>query len=110
MEDKPFLIMMRIMILAIVLLISNEIRSQDLDLNSVRNDFNKGVKDEDLCKRHLEALEENADSPVERGYAAAFHMFMAKHTSNPFKKMSYFKDGKNKLEKERSEERRVRKL
>jgi len=100
MGDKPFLIMMRIVILAIVLLISNEIRSQDLDLNSVRNDFNKGVKDEDLCKRHLEALEENADSPVERGYAAAFHMFMAKHTSNPFKKMSYFKDGKNKLEKE----------
>jgi len=34
MEDKPFLIMMRIMILAIVLLISNEIRSQDLTKGS----------------------------------------------------------------------------
>lgn len=98
--DKPFLIMMRVMILAFVLLISKEISAQDIDLNTVRNDFNKGVKDEELCKKHLEVLEKKADSPVERGYAAAYHMFMAKHTSNPFKKMSYFKDGKNKLEKE----------
>ncbi len=91
---------MRVMIFAFVLLISNKICAQELDLNAVRNDFNKGVKDEKLCIKYLEALEKEANSPIERGYAAAFHMFMAKHTSNPFKKMSYFKEGKNKLEKE----------
>lgn len=77
-----------------------ELRAQTLDLNSVRNDFNKGVKDEDLCKQHLTVLDKQANSPVEKAYAAAFHMFMAKHTGNPFKKMNYFKEGRDRLEQQ----------
>ncbi|GAA4138010.1 hypothetical protein GCM10022216_14730 [Sphingobacterium kyonggiense] len=92
--------MIKVLVIAFVLLIGEDLRAQQLDLNAVRNDFNKGVKDEALCKRYLNQLEEHADSPVERGYAAAFHMFMAKHTSNPFKKMGFFKDGRDRLEKE----------
>ncbi|MDM1049897.1 MULTISPECIES: hypothetical protein [Sphingobacterium] len=92
--------MIKVCIMAFVLFVTKSAYAQKLDLNVVRGDFNKGVKDEELCKRHLETLESEANTPVERGYAAAFHMFMAKHTSNPFKKMNYFKSGKNKLEKE----------
>ncbi|WP_093364067.1 hypothetical protein [Sphingobacterium wenxiniae] len=73
---------------------------QTLPIAEIRKDFKVGHKDEETCKKHLEALEKHADSPIERGYEAAYHMFMAKHTGNPFKKMSYFKNGRNMLEKE----------
>lgn len=73
---------------------------QKLSLAEIRKDFKVGHKDEETCKRHLETLEEHADDPVERGYEAAYHMFMAKHTGNPFKKMGYFRNGKKMLEKE----------
>lgn len=73
---------------------------QKLVLSEIRKDFKIGHKDEALCKKHLEALEEYAGCPVERGYEAAYQMFMAKHTGNPFKKMGYFKKGKKMLEEE----------
>lgn len=82
------------------LFISSWSQAQNLNLTAVRNDFNKGVKDATLCEQHLKMLEKEADSPVEKGYQAAFHMFMAKHTSNPIKKMSYFNGGKKMLEKQ----------
>ncbi|MGO1596130.1 MAG: hypothetical protein ACTHZ1_02170 [Sphingobacterium sp.] len=84
----------------LIMLSCLEVRAQTLDLNAVRNDFNKGVKNEALCKRHLLLLNEQANSPLEKAYAAAFHMFMAKHTGNPFKKMNYFKEGRDRLEQQ----------
>src|SRR5690606_5476556 len=77
--------------------------AQTLSLKDIRKDCKMGHKDEVVCKKHLEALEKHADSPVERGYEAAYHMFMAKHTGNPLKKMTYFKSGKKMLEKEIAE-------
>lgn len=74
--------------------------AQNINLHEIRKDFNKGVKDEQLCKKYLNLLQANAKTPLEKGYEAAFHMFMAKHTSNPFKKMSYFNGGKKLLEKQ----------
>src|SRR5690606_26727800 len=74
------------------------VEAQSINLDNVRKDFNKGVKDENLCKKHLQSLKAQAKTPLEKGYEAAFHMFMAKHTANPFKKMSYFKDGRKLLE------------
>lgn len=75
-------------------------KSQTMDLDDIRRDFNKGVKDAKLCRNHWENLEKNAQSTVEKGYEAAFHMFMAKHTSNPIKKMRYFNGGKKLLEQQ----------
>ncbi|HLT33220.1 MAG TPA: hypothetical protein VKZ98_05465 [Aquaticitalea sp.] len=76
------------------------VSGQTLNIADIRKDFKIGHKDEDICKKHLESLEKHADSPVERGYEAAYNMFMANHSSNPFKKMSYFKNGRDMLEKE----------
>lgn len=73
---------------------------QKITLTEIRKDFKVGHKEEETCKRHLESLEKYADDPVERGYEAAYHMFMAKHTGNPLKKMGYFRNGKKMLEKE----------
>ncbi|MFD1770028.1 hypothetical protein [Sphingobacterium suaedae] len=93
--------MRKIFYIAILQVLTSVLLSaQGLSIKDIRKDFKVGHKDETTCKRHLQALEKYADSPVERGYEAAYHMFMAKHISNPFKKMSYFKSGKQMLEKE----------
>lgn len=92
--------MKRILLCIIAVSVVAIVHAQQLDLNEVRKDFNKGVKDQELCERHLEALEKHADTPVEKGYEAAFHMFMAKHTGNPIKKMGYFNGGKKMLEQQ----------
>lgn len=74
--------------------------AQDIDLNEIRRDFNKGVKDEDLCEKYYSDLKQNAKTETEKGYEAAFQMFMAKHTGNPIRKMKYFNGGKGLLEKQ----------
>lgn len=92
--------MKRIITLLFYVVIGTAAYAQNLDINEVRKNFNKGVKDENLCKQHLEALKKNAKTPLEKGYQAAFNMFMAKHTGNPLKKMSYFREGKKLLEQQ----------
>ncbi|MGJ1447676.1 hypothetical protein ACR79S_12940 [Sphingobacterium spiritivorum] len=86
------------LILIALLIIGKSAYAQKMNLDQMRKDFNKGVKNEELCKSHLEVLKKNAKSPEELGYYAAYHMFMANHTGNPFKKMSYFKGGRKILE------------
>ncbi|MBD1435036.1 MULTISPECIES: hypothetical protein [Sphingobacterium] len=83
-----------------MLITTTALFGQKLSLPEIRKDFKIGHKDEATCKKHLNALEEYADCPVERGYEAAYHMFMANHIGNPFKKMGYFKNGKKMLEEE----------
>jgi hypothetical protein len=83
-----------------LMLTTTALFGQKFSLAEIRKDFKIGHKDEETCKKHLEMLEEHADCPVERGYEAAYHMFMAKHTGNPLKKMSYFRNGKKMLEEE----------
>lgn len=73
-------------------------KAQSLDMKSIRMEFKQGVKSEELCKENIQALEKYARSPVEKGYLAAYQIFMAKHLSNPFKKLQQFKRGKNNLE------------
>lgn len=96
----PRVRMKRIAVCVVTTLMTTYVQAQGLNLNDVRRDFNKGVKNEDLCEKYHKTLEKEADTPVEKGYEAAFHMFMAKHTSNPIKKMSYFNGGKKLLEKQ----------
>lgn len=92
--------MNKILVCVIVICLVSVVKAQNVNLDMIRKDFSKGVKDEDLCKRHYELLKKNATSDIEKGYAAAFQMFMAKHTGNPFKKMSYFNGGKDLLEQQ----------
>ncbi|KGE12774.1 hypothetical protein [Sphingobacterium deserti] len=88
------------LIVVLATIIVDETNAQTVSLSQIRKDFKIGHKDGDKCKQHLESLGKHADSPVELGYEAAYHMFMARHTGNPIKKMSYFKDGKKMLEKQ----------
>ena len=91
------------LILLISVLSTTALYAQNLALSQIRKDFKVGHKDEKTCVNHLKALESYAETPVERGYEAAYHMFMAKHTGNPLKKMGYFRNGRKMLEKEIAE-------
>jgi hypothetical protein len=67
----------------------------------VRALFDRSVSDEKICLQliaKLEAFNEN-NHPLYAGYRAAATMIMAKHVFNPFSKFSYFKKGRNLLEK-----------
>lgn len=86
-------------LLIIGLILSYSIsKAQKLDMKSIRMEFKQGIQNEELCQENIQALEEYARSPVEKGYLAAYQIFMAKHLSNPFKKLQQFKRGKNTLE------------
>lgn len=75
-----------------------EVKAQGLDMKDIRIEFKYGVKDEDVCLENLKLLRKYANSSVEKGYLAAYQIFMAKHTFNPLKKMSHFNKGKDDLE------------
>lgn len=67
----------------------------------VRQLYARSVSDEKSCVEliaRLESFNEN-NHPLYAGYRAAATMVMAKHVFNPFSKFSYFKKGRNLLEK-----------
>lgn len=72
--------------------------AQSIDLNTVRTEFSSAVKSEEICLKNYDWLSDHADTPIEKGYEAVYRMIIAKHTSNPFKKMNNFKSGKKQLE------------
>lgn len=74
--------------------------TSDPSLAEVRALYEKAAGEEEKCRELLEHLSsiEVRDSPVLYGYKAGATMIMAKHVFNPFKRMSYFNEGKDMLE------------
>lgn len=69
-------------------------------LVQVRDTFAKASPEKESCKKLLVMLEpyNEHNNPTYFGYKAVGTMLMAKHTFNPFKKMSYFKQGRGMLD------------
>lgn len=69
-------------------------------LVQVRDTFEKASPEKESCKRLLTMLEpyNEHNNPTFYGYKAVGTMLMAKHTFNPFKKLSYFKKGRAMLD------------
>ena len=67
----------------------------------MRTLYQKIGESESACKELLKILEpyDEKNSPLFLGYKASANMMMAKHVSNPFTKLSYFKKGKKMMEK-----------
>lgn len=84
--------------LLLFLLFTSGICAQELDMKSIRKDFKHGINNQKTCLENLSILKKHANNPVEKGYLAAYQIFMAKHTSNPFKKLGHFNKGKKMLE------------
>lgn len=72
--------------------------AQQLNIDKIRREYSKAVKDEELCKRNFDLLDEGAKSSTEMVYRAAYEILLAKHIGNPFKKVGQFKQGKQDLE------------
>ena len=76
------------------------LRNTLIDMNEVRALYKEGVNDENSCERLLKISASSAnESSLIQGYKASGMLLMAKHVFNPLSKMSYFKKGKQMLEK-----------
>lgn len=71
----------------------------DPHLAKVRDMYKKAPGKESHCKGLLKLLETaTPNQPLLYGYKGCATMIMAKHSFNPFNKLSFFKKGKNILE------------
>jgi len=89
------LILCFIWIQSIVCYASNE------EVENIRVLFYKAQSSEKVCRELIDRLEpfNEANNVLFMGYRACAVMLMAKHVFNPFSKLSYFKKGKEMLEK-----------
>ena len=69
-------------------------------VQEVRLKFYNSTSSEKICKELIKLLEPYSEknNPLLLGYKGGATMLMAKHTINPFSKLSYFKKGRNMLE------------
>lgn len=74
--------------------------SQEALLDSIRKNIREVFQNESVCNSMYESFESTDVSGNNTliGYKGAVEMGMSRHDSNPFKKMSFFSDGKKHLE------------
>jgi hypothetical protein len=75
--------------------------SEDPSIRSIRLKFHNSTSSEQICKDLIKQLEPYHEkyNPLLLGYKGGATMLMATHVFNPFSKLSYFKKGRNILEK-----------
>lgn len=69
-----------------------------IDLNYIRNNYEKAVYSETLCRALIEELSVSESKPIYIAYLGAFQSIWANHTSNPFNKLNTFNKGKSNIE------------
>jgi len=75
-------------------------RNTQIDMTEVRILYKEAVNNENSCERLMEiSAGSTKESSLLLGYKASGMLLMAKHVFNPFSKMTYFKKGKQMLEK-----------
>lgn len=90
---------MRALLLSFLLLSQTSFAQQSL-LDSIRKNIVEIFTAEDVCVSMFNAFEraDVSDNSLLLGYKGAIELGMARHNTNPFKKMSFFSDGKKHLE------------
>ncbi|WP_199118032.1 hypothetical protein [Pedobacter sp. ASV28] len=68
-------------------------------MQSIRDMYVKAIESKKSTEQLLNILEKKEQTPFVIGYTGATKMLMARHTFNPFKKLSHFRTGKQLLEK-----------
>ena len=69
-----------------------------LDLENVRMNYEKAVRDEKICRSILAKLIHFSDKAIYQGYLGAYQAIWANHTINPFSKINTFNSGKKNIE------------
>lgn len=92
---------MRLWIILIGFCMPLQSSASDSFLAQIRNLYVLATQQEKSCEELIKTLEhyDENNNPLYAGYKAAATMLMAKYAFNPFSKLSYFKKGKNLLEK-----------
>jgi len=67
-------------------------------IQEIRQLYVKAVEDKAVVELLLEKFEKLESSDLKLGYTGAVKMLMAKHVFSPFKKLSYFNEGKKMLD------------
>lgn len=89
------------LIMCLLVFFSGSYPANDPSVGSVRLKFHNSMSSERICKALITQLGpyNEKNNPLLMGYRAGATMLMAKHSLNPFNKLSYFKKGKTMLEK-----------
>ena len=89
------------LIICFLVLFSGLYPVNDPSVGSIRLKFHNSTSSEGICKALIKQLEpyNEKNNPLLMGYRAGATMLMAKHSLNPFSKLSYFKKGKTMLER-----------
>lgn len=69
------------------------------DPEKLRINYSLAPEDKSLCRSMLKELNTPSLPDLHLAYLGAFQMIWAKHTPNPFEKLSSFNKGKNNIEK-----------
>jgi hypothetical protein len=69
-----------------------------LDLENVRINYEKAVRNEKICRSILDKLTHFSDKTIYQGYLGAYQAIWANHTINPFSKINTFNSGKKNIE------------
>lgn len=69
-----------------------------IDLEFIRNNYDKAVKDEKVCKTLIDELSKISGSSIFQGYLGAFETIWANHAIMPTAKISTFNKGKKNIE------------
>jgi len=92
---------MKLMTCFLIVFSSLSLTAKDPSVSSIRLKFHNSTTSEKTCKELIKLLEPYTEknNPLLLGYKGCANMLMAKHAINPFSKFSYFKKGRNMLEK-----------
>src|SRR6188768_560912 len=69
-----------------------------ISLDDVRHNYPLAVKDKNICRSMILALENQMESNVHLAYLGAYQTIWANHTFNPMDKLSTFNKGKENID------------
>lgn len=81
----------------LLLLLLSSFTASNLSITEVRNAYEKAVYSEQVANELLDKLNSTNNNTL-LGYKGTVTMMMAKHVFSPYKKLNYFKAGKEILE------------
>lgn len=86
--------------LAFILLLSSASFAQNSSIEQVRELYRQSATNEDICKSLIHALQSynEENKALLLGYKGSATMIMAKHVFNPYRKLTYFRKGRDMLQ------------
>ncbi|SMO69662.1 hypothetical protein [Solitalea koreensis] len=88
-----------VLICSLCLLCSFKTSNKNIDLDYIRNNYEKSVTEKEICEMMIKALEQIKLNDVTLAYLGALQIIWANHTINPLTKLSTFKKGKTNIDK-----------